>query len=205
MVPRLRCSMNGPSSAPLQHRFDRHVERVGEAPDRRQRRIGLVALDLRDDRLGDARMLRQVGERQSIALAQPEHGLSELVGQRSRASLENLRPVLAFNAHRALLLVAAIIDGFVRNIERRRSPGHDRPVTGGAPSLCPSSDRCAEDPRNFDECRTLTRRPNCALVRVTELMNPSYSKSEGKNCTTHGNIRAVRRDIRLDTTASLIK
>jgi uncharacterized protein len=43
--------------SPPQHRFDRHVERVGQTPDRRQRRIGLIALDLRDDRLGDARML----------------------------------------------------------------------------------------------------------------------------------------------------
>ena len=44
----------------LQDALDRDVERLRQPPDGRERRIGFIALDLADDRLGDARLLRRV-------------------------------------------------------------------------------------------------------------------------------------------------
>ena len=84
---------------PFEHRLDRHVEGVREPPDRAQRRVGLVALDLGDDRLGDARLARKIGERVAVASAQPLDREAELVRQRGRPGLQNFRAVLAFDAH----------------------------------------------------------------------------------------------------------
>ena len=71
----------GPVLAPLQDRLDRYVERMGEPPDRGQSRVGLIALDLRDDRFGDPGLCRKIGERKPETLAQPLDGPAKLVRQ----------------------------------------------------------------------------------------------------------------------------
>ena len=88
-----------PVLAALEHRLDRDVERVREPPDRGQGRIGLVALDLRDDRFRHARSGREIGQRQAVALAQLLDGEAELVRQRGGAGLEDFRAIFAFHAH----------------------------------------------------------------------------------------------------------
>ena len=94
---------------------------MGEPPDGGQGRIGLVALDLRNDRLGDAGLDRQIGQRKAVALAQLENGAAELVGERRRARFQNLGLVLALDAHvgDSLEMFRPLIKRSVRNIERR--------------------------------------------------------------------------------------
>ena len=59
-----------------QHPLDRDIERLREAPDRGECRIGLVALDLADDRFRDAGLSGQFRQRKIIGLAQPLHRLA---------------------------------------------------------------------------------------------------------------------------------
>jgi hypothetical protein len=85
----------------LQDALDRNVERLSEAPNRGESRVGLVALDLADDRFRDARLLGQLGKRQIIGLAQALNGRAQLAGQRQRSRLQNLLLVAALDAHDA--------------------------------------------------------------------------------------------------------
>ena len=64
----------------LQHLVDRRVERPRQPPYGADGRVGLVALDLADDRFGDARLLRQLAERHVVGLPQPLNGLPQRRG-----------------------------------------------------------------------------------------------------------------------------
>ena len=82
-----------------QHPLDRDIERLREAPDRGECRIGLVALDLADDRFRDARLSGQFRQRKIISLAQPLHRLAKLARQGSRAGVQRLDLVTPFDTH----------------------------------------------------------------------------------------------------------
>jgi hypothetical protein len=71
----------------LEHLRDGHVEGPRQPPHRGDGRVGLVALDLRDDRFRHPGLLRQVAERHLVGLAQ---ALDRLADARRHVDLGTL-------------------------------------------------------------------------------------------------------------------
>src|SRR5271168_2112805 len=85
--PRDVFSRKGSSSAACS---TRSIE-TSSACDRRQivASVGLVALNLTDDRFGDARLFRKFGQRKIIGFAKALHGLAKLTRQSERPRFDS--------------------------------------------------------------------------------------------------------------------
>ena len=76
--------------------LQRVIQRLGDAPDGRERGVALVALDLREDRLGDAGFRGQLFQREAVGAAQALDLVAYLGGLEALL-LVNLRHSEIFN------------------------------------------------------------------------------------------------------------